>query len=174
MTRVLCVSGLDSFLVMIVHQVIRSAVIAGTKCLTICVAIVSRNVWMLVFVTVVHIGTAVIFEVLTGAFDAVVVTLTLYLLIFGGRDVPSAFSVIRLGRWGRGQKNVGTTDRGCEGKDCNCCAFVLHLVLLGRNFSRSSPICWINRFWSLDAYSGCKCCVWNRLWNFYIFGWAAL
>jgi hypothetical protein len=81
---------------------------------------------MPVFVTVVYVGTAVIFVVLAGAFDAVVVALTLYLLIFGGRDVPAPFGAICRGRRALSEDGIGPTDRGCEGKYCNCTAFELH------------------------------------------------
>ena len=174
MTRVLCVLGLDRFLVTIVHEMVYAAVVASTECFTIGVTIASWHVWMAILVTVVYVGPAVIFVVLAGTFDAVVIALAAYLLVFGGRNVPTAFCAIFAGRRALREDDVGSTDRGGKGEYSNCTAFELHLVLLGTNCSRFRPICRPIGSGGLDADSGCNCCGWNALVGDFLLCWCGI
>jgi chemotaxis protein histidine kinase CheA len=66
------------------------AVISLAKTFAIVVAKSARNPGMAVLIAIIHVRTAVIVEVLAGAFDAVVKPLTLDLAKLSRRRIPSA------------------------------------------------------------------------------------
>jgi hypothetical protein len=66
------------------------AVISLAEALAIVLAKVARDPGVTVLIAVIHVRTAVIVEVLAGAFDAIVKALTLGLAELCRRSIPSA------------------------------------------------------------------------------------
>ena len=79
----------------VIHQVFDALIVAATEGSTILVTIRAGDGWVAVFIAVFYVGSAMVFEVLAGSFDAIVIAATAYLPVFGGRGVPSA--VVALG-----------------------------------------------------------------------------
>jgi hypothetical protein len=80
---------LTRFLVVGVHQGFDALVVAATEGVAVCVPVWLGDVWMLVLVTVFDVGLAVVLEVLSGSFYAVVKALTLDLVVLGRGLLPS-------------------------------------------------------------------------------------
>jgi hypothetical protein len=113
LTRVLCIPGLDRLFVVsaaVVHQVFDASIVTATEGGAIFIAVRSRDRWVAVLVAIHYVGSAVIFEVFVGSFDAVAKTSMADLSILGGWGVPSDFVVIFRVRWVLGEECIGGTD----------------------------------------------------------------
>ena len=82
-----------------VHHVLNGDVVAATERSAVLIAICSRNRRVFEFVSIIDVGLTVVFKVLAGAFDAIVITAASDFLILGGRCVPSSLVVVFVRRW---------------------------------------------------------------------------
>jgi len=76
-----------------VHEMVHCFFIAPTKTFAIIFTRTRLNIWVPVFLAVIHVRSAVIVKILAGALDSIVITLPLDLTKFLWRRIPTALCI---------------------------------------------------------------------------------